>query len=67
MNLKITFLIIIFIASAIIFSYLQLPVNRIGITSELIMLGIYYVVSINPDLISNLAGNNHKAPLNAVN
>ncbi|MFH2067565.1 MAG: hypothetical protein ABIK15_20350 [Pseudomonadota bacterium] len=37
--LKITLVIIVLIIAAIIFSYFYLPVNRVGITSELIMLG----------------------------
>jgi hypothetical protein len=39
MPLKITFIIILLIVSAIVFSYFYLPVNRVGIISELIMLG----------------------------
>lgn len=37
--LKITLVIVLLIIVAIAFSYFYLPVNRVGITSELIMLG----------------------------
>jgi hypothetical protein len=37
--LKITFVIIVLTVAVIVFSYFYLPVNRVGITSELIMLG----------------------------
>jgi hypothetical protein len=36
---KTTLVIIVLVVAAIVFSYLYIPVNRVGITSELIMLG----------------------------
>ena len=39
LTLKITLVIVVLIVAAVAFSYFYLPVNRVGITSELIMLG----------------------------
>ena len=56
--LKITLVIIVLTVAAIVFSYFYLPVNRVGITSELIMLG-----DLNND---NRWDNNDKDKLNDV-